>query len=92
MSEILINVGGFDHISHRLLFVGSYRDNAIDKGHPFSLQLSYLRLSSSTVVTEIKLKNLTKEAVVDIISTELRLTRRHVVELADVIYKKTSGK
>jgi len=85
-------MGEFKQVSRRLLFVGLYRNNAINDDHPFSLQLLHLHMSSSINVTEIKLHSLTKESVVDIISTEFRLTRRHVVELADVVYKKTSGK
>ena len=89
ISEIIISV------SHgkqgRLLCVGMYRDNEIDETHPFAKQLRMFRKCSTVNVTEISLPSLSREDVADMIMSELRLPRRLVCRLADIIHKKTSG-
>lgn len=89
--KFLINVGGIKSIRRRCLFVGSYRDNAIRDDHPFRLHYSLLQENSNVNTTKIKLPSLSKDAVKDMLMTELRLPRRMIVELADTVHKKTSG-
>ena len=89
ISEIIISV------SHgkqgRLLCVGMYRDNEIDQTHPFTKQLRMFHKCSTVNVTEISLPSLSRDDVADMIMSELRLPRRLVCRLADIIHKKTSG-
>lgn len=68
-----------------------YRDNDVTETHPLSNQISALRKSSSVSVTEMKLLSLSKDDVEDMIMSKLRLTRRLVTGLADIVHKKTSG-
>ena len=89
ISEIIISV------SHgkqgRLLCVGMYRDNEIDETHPFAKQLRMFQKCSTVNVTEISLPSLSRDDVADMIMSELRLPRRLICRLADIIHKKTSG-
>jgi len=89
--EVLISVGGIKDISSQCLFVGTYRSNEIDDHHPFSIQYSYLQMSSYVNTTEVRLSGLSRNDIVDISMSGLKLPRRIVADLADVIYKKTFG-
>jgi len=74
-----------------LLCVGIYRDDEITETHPFTKQLDKIQKSDTVDLTEIKLPSLTRDDVADMIMSELRLPRRLVYELADIVHKKTSG-
>jgi len=77
--------------SSRLLVVGMYRDDEIVNSHPLTLQLAVLRKSPTIDVTEIELSSLSREDIADMIATEVRLSRRLVSGLADVVHRRTSG-
>jgi len=91
LKSILSNLGSLKHLSRRCLFVGLYREDEVDDSHPVSILYNSLQKSDNVNTTEIKLCSLTKKNVEDIIMRELRLTRRSVAELANVVHKKTSG-
>mmetsp|Transcript_5250 Transcript_5250/g.10776 ORF Transcript_5250/g.10776 Transcript_5250/m.10776 type:complete len:1536 (-) Transcript_5250:31-4638(-) len=77
--------------SDRFMFVGMYRDDEVFGEHPLSMKLSNLRQSGNANVTEIPLDGFSKRDITDMIATELKLPRRIVSELGDVVHKKTSG-
>jgi len=91
ISDVLITIGGLQHTNRRCLFVGLFRHEEIDDDHPLSIQRSYLQMSSLINTTEIKLFSLSKDDVVEMAMVVLRLPWRIVAELADLVYKKTSG-
>ena len=82
-------VGHAEH--HHLLAVGMYREEAITESHPLTNQMALLQNSYNANVSEIKLSSLSRNDVVDMLSSELRLPKRLVQRLASAVYKKTSG-
>ena len=91
ISEIIISVGRLQSGRQQFLLVGTYRDNEITHFHPFTAEYVVLQQSKSVNITEVKLSNLSKNDVTDIIMAEMRLPRRLVSEFADVVHKKSSG-
>ena len=89
--EILISVGNDHANAHRFLLAGTYRDNEIIDGHPFIRQCMHLCQNESVNITLVNLSSFSKEDVVVMISTELRIPNRLVSEFADIVHKKTSG-
>ena len=83
--EVLVGIKG------PFLCIGMYRDNEIDELHPFAKELDTLQKATNVNLTEINLPSLSRDDVTDMIMSELRLPRRLVYELADVVHKKTSG-
>jgi len=90
LSEILTSVGRLPNGRNNFLFIGCYRDG-IGERHPLTAHLSEFRRHHDIGLTEINLNKLSIDDVTDIIMTELRLPRRLVVELANIVHKKTSG-
>eukprot|EP00581_Thalassiosira_minuscula_P019454 CAMPEP_0183717322 /NCGR_PEP_ID=MMETSP0737-20130205/10966_1 /TAXON_ID=385413 /ORGANISM="Thalassiosira miniscula, Strain CCMP1093" /LENGTH=1413 /DNA_ID=CAMNT_0025946739 /DNA_START=71 /DNA_END=4310 /DNA_ORIENTATION=+ len=91
ITEVLINLGTSGNASGRCLFVGAYRSDEVDDDHPLAIQKSMIILSQGLNTTEICLSSLSKTDIVDMLMTELKLPRRMVDELADIVRKKTSG-
>jgi len=89
--EIVISMGSLSHARERFLFVGMYRDNEVADSHPFTSQYDSLQRNKCVNVTSINLPSLTRKDVVDMMMTEMRLPRRILRELSDIIHKKTSG-
>jgi len=83
--EVLVGIKG------PFLCIGMYRDNEIDETHPFATELETLQKANNVNLTEINVPSLSRDDVTDMIMSELRLSRRLVYELADVVHKKTSG-
>ncbi|KAL7545936.1 hypothetical protein ACHAWF_009284, partial [Thalassiosira exigua] len=73
----------------RLVVVGAYRDDEVTESHPLARQLGVLRGSANAKVTEIRLSSLATDDVADMIALELRLPRRLISGLADVVHKTT---
>ena len=90
LSEILTSVGRLPNGRNNFLFIGCYRDG-IGERHPLTAHLSEFRRHHDIGLTEINLNKLSIDDVTDIIMTELRLPRRLVLELANIVHKKTSG-
>ena len=91
LSDVLMNIGGLKLAKRRCLFLGLFRHEEIDDHHPLSIQRSYLQMSSLITTTEIQLSSLFKDDVVEMLMATLRLPRRIVYPLADLVFKKTSG-
>mmetsp|Transcript_3889 Transcript_3889/g.8568 ORF Transcript_3889/g.8568 Transcript_3889/m.8568 type:complete len:1443 (+) Transcript_3889:166-4494(+) len=92
ITELLTKLGeDLRRASRCCLFIGLYREDEVDDNHPFSIQYSYLQMSSNINTTEVKLSGLSKEDVNNMIMNELKLSPRLVRDLADAVYKKTSG-
>ena len=92
VTEVLTKLGENLRQSCRCcLFIGLYREDEVDDDHPFSIQYSYLQMSSSINATELEIASLKKKDVEDMITSELKLPQRFCGELADAVYKKTSG-
>lgn len=91
LSEVLVNLGDSSTNSRRCLFVGLYRSDELGDHSYFAVQHSMICLSSCINVTEIKLSSLSRENVEDMVMTVLKLPRRKVHHLVDLVYKKTTG-
>ena len=70
------------------LFIGSYRDNEIEPGHPLSSTLQALRENAKPYLT-MMLGNLTRPQVHQLIEDTLR--RKDVEMLVEAVYRKTQG-
>jgi len=90
IKEIILSVGQ-NQGRHNFLFVGMYRCDEITESHPFVNQLSALQKSNNVHVTEIELSSLSRDDIVDMVMPVLRLPRRLVFGLSDIVHKKTSG-
>eukprot|EP00581_Thalassiosira_minuscula_P013902 CAMPEP_0183713508 /NCGR_PEP_ID=MMETSP0737-20130205/8330_1 /TAXON_ID=385413 /ORGANISM="Thalassiosira miniscula, Strain CCMP1093" /LENGTH=677 /DNA_ID=CAMNT_0025942297 /DNA_START=84 /DNA_END=2114 /DNA_ORIENTATION=+ len=91
VGEVLINLGNSKGIGCHCFFVGLYRSDEVDDDHPLSIPLSLLQLSHGVNFTEIMLSSLSHTDVAEMLMVELKLPRRFVDELANVVRKKTSG-
>ncbi|KAK1738459.1 putative AAA ATPase [Skeletonema marinoi] len=90
LSELLTSVGRLPSGRSNFLFIGCYRDG-ISEQHPLTVHLADFRRHQDISLTEMSLNRLSIDDVTDIIMTELRLPRRLVLELANIVHKKTSG-
>eukprot|EP00984_Skeletonema_dohrnii_P012934 scaffold5299_cov102-Skeletonema_dohrnii-CCMP3373.AAC.2 len=90
LSELLTSVGRLPSGRSNFLFIGCYRDG-ISEQHPLTVLSAELRRHQDISLTEMSLNKLSIDDVTDIIMTELRLPRRLVLELANIVHKKTSG-
>lgn len=77
--------------AHLFFFVGLYRDDEISVEHPLLAKLNSLRESSYVKITDMYLSAFSKDDLGDMVSNELKLPKRLVGELSDIVYKKTSG-
>ena len=91
VNEIIVSVAQHQQEKQHLLFVGTYRHNEIDDEHPLTNQLQNLQSNNSVNVTQINLPSLSRDDICDMIMTEMRLPRRLVCRLADIVHLKTSG-
>jgi len=76
--------------AHLFFFIGLYRDDEISVDHPLLPKLNSLRESSNVKITNMHLSAFSKDDLGDMISNELKLPKRLVGDLSDVVYKKTS--
>ena len=98
ISNVLVNLGSYDDIKQRCLFIGLYRNEKVSNEgmglhegmNPFSVQY-FLQNCSNIHTSEVKLSGLSKDDLTYMLMEEFRLPRRIVVELADVVHKKTTG-
>jgi predicted ATPase len=91
LEETIFSVAQHKQERQHLLFVGTYRNNEVDNGHPLTKQLINLQRNKQVNVTEINLSRLSIPDIEVMCMTEMRLPRRLVVDLASVTYKKTRG-
>ncbi|KAL7553733.1 hypothetical protein ACHAWF_018684 [Thalassiosira exigua] len=90
MSEIMVHSGERNR-AQRCIYIATFRSNEVSGEHPVMAHYNDLQAKRQVNVTDIKLSSLSQSAVLEMVMTEMRLPRRLVVELADVVYKKTVG-
>jgi predicted ATPase/signal transduction histidine kinase/DNA-binding response OmpR family regulator len=78
-----------EQITHFLL-IGAYRDNEVDRTHPFTLTLDNLTAAGATVQT-IKLDNLEPADVRHLIQESLAASPADSQALSELVYEKTLG-
>jgi signal transduction histidine kinase len=72
-----------------LLFVGAYREGALDPSHPLAAPLS--RWSEQAAVSHLPLENLRRPALRDLVAESLRVDVTAAARLVDVIEPQTGG-
>ncbi|NND33537.1 MAG: serine/threonine-protein kinase PknK, partial [Saprospiraceae bacterium] len=82
----LLNAQEVKHI----LMICAYRDNEVNSSHPFHLMLKRLE-SGDTRVEFVKVKDLSKANVQQLVADSLKLPVGEVNDLSELIYKKTAG-
>ncbi len=78
-----------EKITH-LLLIGAYRDNEVDRTHPFMMTLSDLTAAGAAMQT-IELGNLQPEDVRQLIQESLGCSTADSQALAELVYTKTQG-
>ena len=73
-----------------LLVVVAYRDNEINSVHPLLSTLDELK-RNDVPITELKVKNITQNSVVEILKDTLLPTAKNVSDLARIVEDKTKG-
>mmetsp|Transcript_29350 Transcript_29350/g.63181 ORF Transcript_29350/g.63181 Transcript_29350/m.63181 type:complete len:1300 (-) Transcript_29350:155-4054(-) len=92
ISEVLISICHCPEERGRLVFVGMYRDNEVsDDLISFFKSLVTVEGGNNAYVTNVELSSLSLDDVTKMIMSELRLTRRMVSGLADVVHKRSHG-
>jgi len=87
--NLLINILA-DRASQYLLFMGAYRDNEVDRFHPFIVAVEEIKCSGATAHT-LELLPLTSNAL-NLLITDTFNTQRHKVnELGQLVLNKTEG-
>jgi predicted ATPase len=72
------------------LFLGCYRDNEVDEGHPLSVKLRNIQ-EQGVCITSIRLGPIEKECTVNLVSETLSLPPRLCQSLSLAVYGKTGG-
>jgi len=89
LNEIIVQAG--DN-KWRCICVGTFRSNEVHyDSHPLMMHFDHLKESKHTNVTEMKLSSLSRDDVIEMLMNEMRLPRRLVLALADIVHKKTVG-
>ena len=81
-----------DHENTHLLCVGAYRDNEVSTQHPLRATLKEIEQDSKNT-SEIKVENLSREALMDLLSDTLDLPQENekLQALGEVVLSKTRG-
>jgi len=87
----VLTLTGEAELGTNLLFFGCYREEAIYSDDPMANQLRSIRTRNSVDVSEIRLKGLTLDDVVEMLMFSFGLPRRYVVDLALEVLRKTTG-
>ncbi len=91
VNEMLLSVSQHKRENQNLLFVGTYRQNEVNVGHPLASRLLNLQRNKHISVTEINLASLSRDDICCLLMNEMRLLRRLIHRLADIVHKNTSG-
>lgn len=75
---------------HHFLFLGSYRDNEVDKTHPLTTQLHAIR-QQGTIIVPITIGPIEKECVNTLLSEVLCEPPSLCRSLSTIVHSKTSG-
>ncbi len=87
--NLLKSIVSDEKIKH-LLIIGAYRDNEVGSGHRLTMTIDELKKDEITVDT-IKLENLTKEDIANLLSESLKCDLKQSQPLADLTHLKTLG-
>ncbi len=79
-----------DPDSHHFLFLGAYRDNEVDSGHPLMSLLNEIR-NSEVRVGELTLQPLPEPHLNQLIADSLHLSNQQTRSLATIVHAKTDG-
>ena len=80
-----------DPESSHLLLIGAYRDNEVDDAHPFALTISDLKKNEHPSISTVRLGNLTRTDVRNMLADALLNDGPASEELSGLIYEKTQG-
>eukprot|EP00984_Skeletonema_dohrnii_P023648 scaffold12752_cov68-Skeletonema_dohrnii-CCMP3373.AAC.1 len=75
---------------HRFFFFGACRDDEISESHPLNTMLTSMNCFG-TETAKIQLTSMSKEALNEMVSTELSLLPRITRPLANILHHKTKG-
>ena len=82
-------LGGPSKPSH-LLFIGAYRSNEVDSGHP--LKLTFTRIAEQNpTVRELQVAPLALRATTELIRDTFQVGDNHALELARLCHRRTDG-
>ncbi len=84
--ELLVN----DSELNYFMFIGSYRDNEVDKSHLFSSTLLDVKKTDKIIHT-INVKALDKTSITEFLADTLYVNKEQVKDLSVLIHKKTLG-
>ncbi len=76
---------------NHVLVVGAYRSNEVNADHPLARRLERIKISRGDTVSEIVLKPLEYEHVVQMVADTLRSEAEEIAPLARLIFEKTGG-
>jgi len=74
----------------RILIIGSYRDNEVDKGHPLLITLKQIS-DSKGLVKSIHLQPLTIDTTIQITADSFGMEQKEAEDLGRQVFKKTKG-
>ena len=86
----LIQLMMADADTEYLFLIGAYRDNEVNSTHPLMVTLEAIR-SEGVSVNQISLVALSRKQINELIADTLQCDRDSVLDLAELILKKTSG-
>ena len=79
-----------DKSNKYLLFVGCYRDDEMNADHHVSLQFNSMK-EANVNFTKIQLGNMSVDSLTSFVSERLRLPRRLVKSLSEIVHRKSLG-
>ena len=89
LNQILI-MSGSAIKNHRFFFFGACRDDEMSESHPLNFMLTTVN-TFGTKTTKIQLTSMSKDALNEMVSTELSLLPRITCPLANILHHKTKG-
>ncbi len=78
-----------DELKH-FLFLGTYRDNEVDKSHPFVMMQDKLK-KNGLDWEDIKLSSISKNDIKNLLVDTLKSQSDELIDLAELVYSKTDG-
>eukprot|EP00984_Skeletonema_dohrnii_P010473 scaffold4074_cov85-Skeletonema_dohrnii-CCMP3373.AAC.2 len=90
LNQILM-ISGSAIKDHRYFFFGACRDDEMSESHPLNSMLTSVSSLCGTKTTKIQLTSMSKEALNEMVSTELSLLPRITRPLANILHHKTKG-
>ena len=88
LNQILM-ISGSAIKDHQFFFFGACRDDEMSETHPLNLMLTSMNSLCGTKTTKIHVTSMSKDALNEMVSTELSLLPRITRPLADILHHKT---